>query len=305
MLTQHLTPSRFGLFLATFALSASATAATPFVPLGKSLADVPPCRVEEASRKEHPPQSPGDAASGSKVIALIDVALELKPADATAAPAPATGSGLAELVGLQASDAQVQRSTRNRTLDRIAMRTAREWRYVCPTSVPAAQRWARVEIVLDPAVTGPEQAPQPLHRTAVGHFPSWLKAELMQGGHRATQRDDRLMPDRSIAQITATLQADPAFKKDEIRKPFAMYATWHEGEQTALIWWLFDEHHGRANAAVLIFDDFLNGTRTYAVRCESSAEACATFDRWLQSVIGTWHPLLLWDAASAGPASPR
>jgi len=304
MLTQHLTPSRFGLFLATFALSASAIAAAPFVPLGKSLADVPPCRVEEASRKEHPPQSPAEGPSGIKVIALIDVALELK-ADTTAAPTPTAGSEPADLAWLQASDAQVRRSTRNRDLDRLAMQTARKWRYVCPSSVPEAQRWARVEIEMDPAVTGPEREPQPLHRTAVGHFPSWLKAELMQGGQRVTHRDDRLMPGGSIAEITGRVQADPAFKKDEIRKPFAMYGTWDERTQTARIWWLSDERSGRGNAAVLIRDDYRNNTRTYAVRCESSATVCATFDQWLESIIRTWYPLATWDATPTPATRPR
>ncbi|WP_369940668.1 hypothetical protein [Xanthomonas medicagonis] len=298
MRSSHFEPSRPVLFLVALTLSATAVAATPFVKLGKTLADVPPCRAEEASRKAHPPLYPGFlGTSGIKGTVLIDVALENK-ADAPAAPAPA------ELAGLQASDVQVQRSTRNRDLDRIAMQTARKWRYVCPSSVPEAQRWARVDIAMDPAVLGSDHS-QPLpQRFAIGYFPSWLNAQRAQPGRRATQRDDRLMPRGSVDQIAATVQADPAFKKDETRKPFAMNATWNEREQLALIWWLSDERNGRAKAAVLIVDDYPNKARTYAVRCESSAETCATFAQWLKSVMGTWHPMATWEAAPAGPTSP-
>lgn len=306
MLAHHLTPLRLGLFLATLALSANAIAATQLVDPGKTLADVPSCRVEEASRKANPPLYPEFlGTSGIKGTALIDVVLEHKAADATAASTPAAGAAPAELAGLQASDVQVQRSTRNRDLDRIAMQAALKWRYVCPSSVPAAQRWARVEVAMDPSALDSDQSQPPPQRFAIDYFPSWLAAQRAQPGRRATQREDRLMPRGSVDQITATVQADPAFKKDETRKPFAMYATWNEREQLALIWWLSDERNGRAKAAVLIVDDYPNKARTYAVRCESSAETCAAFDRWLQSVIGTWHPLATWDASLTGSTPPR
>jgi hypothetical protein len=304
MRSGHFTLSHLGLFLAGLTLSANSIAATAFVAMGKTPADMPPCRVEDASRKAHPPLYPGFlGTSGIKGTALIDVALQNKAADATADPTPAPGSATAERAGLQASNVQVQRSTRNRDLDRIALETARKWRYACPSSVPEAQRWARVEIAMDPSEIDSDQKVLP--RFAISYFPSWLEAMLLHQERRPALRDDRLLPGGSIAEITARVQADPAFKKDETPKPFAMYATWNEREQVALIWWLSDAHNGRANAAVLIVDDYPNKARTYAVRCESAAETCAAFDQWLQSVIGTWHPMATWDAAPAEPTPPR
>jgi len=297
MRASPLTLPCLGLFLAAFAISANAVGAAPFVKLGKSLSDVAPCRVDEASRTANPPQYPDVVGtSGVKVTALIDVALEFKAADETGLPTPSAGSEPTELAGLQATTSQVQRSTRNRSLDRVAQQTALKWRYVCPSSVPETQRWARVEIAMETAETGPDPGQQALPHFAISHFPLWLKALLMKPGHHAAQRNDRLMPRGSVAQITARLQADDAFKKDETRQPFTMYATWDEPMQTAKIWWLFDEHNGRATAAVLILADYRNETRTYAVRCESSVAVCATFDQWLQPVIDTWHPLAIWDA---------
>ncbi|MCW0423583.1 hypothetical protein [Xanthomonas sacchari] len=289
MRANHLTLPRLGLFLAAFAISANAVGAEPLVTLGKSLSDVAPCWVDEASKTANPPQSPDAVGtSGVKVTGVVDVALALKVADATAVPPPSAGSEPTELAGLQATASQVQRSTRNRSLDRIAQQTALKWRYVCPPSLPEAQRWARVEIAMDAPGAGPDPGQQALPRFAVAHFPLWAKARLMQSGPHTVQRDDRVMPRGSVAEIAARLQADDAFKKDEASQSFTMYATWDEPMQTARIWWLFDEHHGRATAAVLILDDYRNEARTYAVRCESSAAVCATFDQWLQPVTETW-----------------
>ncbi|WP_017914760.1 hypothetical protein ACQR5W_18605 [Xanthomonas sacchari] len=304
MRAKYLSPSRLVPFLVIFGISANAMSATPVMGTRRTLADVATCRVEDASRKEHPPVLMGFMAeAGIKGTALVDVSLGRGALGAAAGePIAAEADSHAEVGGLKASDVQVQRSTRNRDLDRIALQTASKWRYVCPSGVPDAQRWARVEIAMDPALNASDGKVLP--RFAIDSFPSWFKAMLMQPGALVATSDDSLMPAGRIEEIAARVQSDPAFKKDEVPKPFTMYATWDEQAQTSQIWWLSDERQGRANAVVLIRDNYRAGTRTYAVRCASSARLCAAFDQWLQSIIGTWYPMATWDAAPSGAKRP-